>query len=379
MGCLPLHIENESPLRVIHSKKMEKPLKKVVDYYPFGLKHKGYNNVTTSNGNSTAQKFKYNGIELEENTGLYEMSFRQYDPAIARWTSIDPVTHFSTSTYSAFDNNPIFWADPSGADSESFIMDIFNRSSSGEKWTNDNNGTFSSSNGQSAQCDTCRGNYLNLQTGKVENILDNDASKRRGLAWVGGAKATSGEIADTLKALGLNFSWKQGGWQADTTELWNAYVKAYNSEVLSLTKNLMVDYGIVFVGNIIFPAGRVTRTPKSAFNPGLVNGASKFTTVGRWMSQAEYQVLQNTGRMVEGAGGQTFVTTGGAASFSAAAKGSIYVEFQVATNSLIQGGKSGWFKVIGPNANKAMQTTLQKQGGQMLPQVKNLTKPLRSN
>ena len=41
---------------------------------------------------------------------------RDYDPAIARWTGIDPVTHYSQSTYNAFDGNPVFWADPSGAD-----------------------------------------------------------------------------------------------------------------------------------------------------------------------------------------------------------------------------------------------------------------------
>ena len=32
------------------------------------------------------------------------------------WLSIDPVTHYSQSPYNAFDNNPVFWADPSGAD-----------------------------------------------------------------------------------------------------------------------------------------------------------------------------------------------------------------------------------------------------------------------
>tara|TARA_R110002050_G_scaffold137538_3_gene261166 strand:- start:11017 stop:11934 length:918 start_codon:yes stop_codon:yes gene_type:complete len=48
------------------------------------------------------------------------MDMRQYDPAIARWTSIDPVTHHSMSTYTAFDNNPIFWADPSGANSRAY-------------------------------------------------------------------------------------------------------------------------------------------------------------------------------------------------------------------------------------------------------------------
>ncbi|MEQ6122704.1 DUF6443 domain-containing protein [Pseudotenacibaculum sp. MALMAid0570] len=90
------------------------------NYYPFGLKHKGYNNVVSANGNSVAQKFKYNGIELEESLGLnlYEMELRLYDPAIARWNGIDPVTHYEFSTYSAFDNNPVVWADPSGADSE---------------------------------------------------------------------------------------------------------------------------------------------------------------------------------------------------------------------------------------------------------------------
>ena len=90
------------------------------NYYPFGLKHKGYNNVTSANVNAVASKFKYNGIELEESLGLnlYEMELRLYDPAIARWNAIDPVTHHSFSTYSAFDNNPVFWADPSGADAD---------------------------------------------------------------------------------------------------------------------------------------------------------------------------------------------------------------------------------------------------------------------
>ncbi len=88
------------------------------NYYPFGLRHKGYNNSSSSSGNSIAQKFGYNSVELEEALGinLMEMDVRSYDPAIARWTGIDPVTHYNFSTYNAFDNNPVFWADPSGAD-----------------------------------------------------------------------------------------------------------------------------------------------------------------------------------------------------------------------------------------------------------------------
>ncbi len=107
------------------------------NYYPFGLKHKGYNDGgATSLGNNVAQKFKYNGVELEESLGLnlYEMNVRSYDPAIARFTSIDPVTHHSMSTYTAFDNNPVFWADPSGADSDTFFSSSFLNKRGGH-WT----------------------------------------------------------------------------------------------------------------------------------------------------------------------------------------------------------------------------------------------------
>lgn len=87
------------------------------NYYPFGLIQKGYN-YDIVGGNSLAQKFKYNGIEFEESLGLnlYEMDLRSYDPAIGRFNGLDPVIHYSQGTSVAFDNNPIFWADPSGAD-----------------------------------------------------------------------------------------------------------------------------------------------------------------------------------------------------------------------------------------------------------------------
>ena len=119
-----------------------------MNFSPFGLKHKGYNNVVSSNGNSTAQKFKYNGVEYEESLGLnlYEMDVRSYDPAIGRFTSIDPIIHFDFSTYTAFDNNPIYWADPSGADAESkstedLINDAWNQTPENGSATFDNQGS----------------------------------------------------------------------------------------------------------------------------------------------------------------------------------------------------------------------------------------------
>src|SRR5690606_32633536 len=61
------------------------------------------------------------GKEWQDELGLnmYDMDMRMYDPAIARWVVMDPVVHHSMSPYNAFDNNPVFWADPGGAESES--------------------------------------------------------------------------------------------------------------------------------------------------------------------------------------------------------------------------------------------------------------------
>jgi RHS repeat-associated protein len=110
-------------------------------YYPFGLKHKGYNNQIIGRDHN----YGYNGIEESNELGnnMLEMDLRQYDPAIARWVVIDPVTHHEYSPYQAFDNNPVFWADPSGADSYNLAMNIFNSSESGAVWRNEGNGTFS--------------------------------------------------------------------------------------------------------------------------------------------------------------------------------------------------------------------------------------------
>ena len=67
--------------------------KKRINYYPFGLQHKGYNNTISSNGNSTAQKWGYQGQELTEDLGLnlQEFKFRMHDPAIGRFITIDPL------------------------------------------------------------------------------------------------------------------------------------------------------------------------------------------------------------------------------------------------------------------------------------------------
>jgi len=98
------------------------------------------------------------------------------------------------------------------------------------------------------------------------------------------------------------------------------------------------------------------------------------TRVGRWMSSDELAQIQNGGAVVQGAGGQTFVSTNGALDYKPTAlNGSVYVEFDVPTNSLLQGGNEGWFKLIGPDANRSQQFLLNKQGGTQLPPFYNIS------
>ena len=88
------------------------------NYYPFGLKHKGYNNVTSSNGNSTAQKFGFGGKELNEELGLNTMDFgaRNYDASLGRWMNLDPLAEImeSESPFNYGYNNPIYYRDFDG-------------------------------------------------------------------------------------------------------------------------------------------------------------------------------------------------------------------------------------------------------------------------
>ena len=88
------------------------------NYYPFGLKHKGYNNVVSSNGNSVAQKFKYNGFEFNDELGLnlYDYGWRLYDPSIGRWNGVDPYSEIydDLSPYNYALNSPLNVLDPDG-------------------------------------------------------------------------------------------------------------------------------------------------------------------------------------------------------------------------------------------------------------------------
>ncbi|CAA9197339.1 hypothetical protein FLA105534_01583 [Flavobacterium bizetiae] len=93
------------------------------NYYPFGLKHEGYNDYLPTNN-----KYKFSGKELQDESiggvqlNWYDMEARNYMPDIGRWGNMDALAEsfFEFSPYSFSNNNPIYFSDSSGLAPEGF-------------------------------------------------------------------------------------------------------------------------------------------------------------------------------------------------------------------------------------------------------------------
>jgi RHS repeat-associated protein len=122
-------------IRLSYSKDPVTNALKIIEenhYYPFGLKHSGYNSDKMMYVKEamnlkikpvppllkTAYNYKYNGKEWQDELGLnmYDYGARNYDPALGRWMNIDPLAEQMRrhSPYNYAFNNPIRFIDPDG-------------------------------------------------------------------------------------------------------------------------------------------------------------------------------------------------------------------------------------------------------------------------
>ncbi|WP_052752916.1 DUF6443 domain-containing protein [Kordia zhangzhouensis] len=83
-------------------------------YYPFGLKHKGYNNGIIGRDH----QYGYNGKEEQNELSLSwsDYGWRNYDASLGRWINVDIYAekYSPVSPYVYVANNPIFLLDPNG-------------------------------------------------------------------------------------------------------------------------------------------------------------------------------------------------------------------------------------------------------------------------
>ena len=96
------------------------------DYYPFGMqmpaRFDANGKVIGGSWQTSNYRYGYNGMEkdneLKDDGNSYTTEFRQYDPRLGRWLSLDPVIQPHQSPFSAMDNNPIMFNDPLGLKAE---------------------------------------------------------------------------------------------------------------------------------------------------------------------------------------------------------------------------------------------------------------------
>ncbi|WP_411031577.1 M91 family zinc metallopeptidase [Spongiimicrobium sp. 3-5] len=85
------------------------------NYYPFGLQHKGYNNVINGQENNY-QTFQGQEEEKELGKNTYAFQWRDYDPAIARFNKIDRFAekYYDQSPYNFTKNSPMVFTEVKG-------------------------------------------------------------------------------------------------------------------------------------------------------------------------------------------------------------------------------------------------------------------------
>ena len=342
----------------------------------------------------------YTGHEHLDEFKLIDMNGRMYDPLLARFLSPDPFVqmpdfsqNFNRYTYCL--NNPLIYTDPSGefwhliigaaiggainwvangADLSWEGLSYFATGAVSGALTAAFPGAAIGITAGAGAANSAIGqgfnngwNNINLQQVAFDGIMAGT------MAYVGGEiaskfagpvqklteKISSPMLRELIvhEASGLPFGTVMGGIMAVADDDPNT---SFLDGMWSGAKKSFVTSGLSAVGS----AANYSLDNKVGMLTGIPKGGE--VRVGRWMSENEYNIMKKTGRMVEGPEGLTFVATGGSDAFQGAKVGSVYVEFKVPKNSLIQGGKPNWYKTVGPSAKGSQIRALNKQGGQML-------------
>ena len=109
-------------------------------------------------GGTYATRYKFNGKELDPQTGYYYYGARYYDPVVSRWLSIDPLAekYPGLSPYNYTANNPVMLVDPDG------------KGTNENEWVPDSDGNLIAEEGDNIQT---LADFQNISYSEAENQL----------------------------------------------------------------------------------------------------------------------------------------------------------------------------------------------------------------
>jgi len=88
----------------------------------------------TQNMDSYNNPYKFNGKEMDRETGMYYYGARYYDPRISIFISVDPLAEQTMEPYLYTGNNPIMFTDPTGMSKEGGEDWVYNKKDKTYHW-----------------------------------------------------------------------------------------------------------------------------------------------------------------------------------------------------------------------------------------------------
>src|SRR5690606_8513412 len=111
------------------------------EYLPFGELLTEHNQskyylepYPTQNMDSYNNPYKFNGKEMDKETGMYYYGARYYDPRISIFVSVDPLAEETMEPYLYTGNNPIMFTDPTGMSKEGGEDWVYNKKDKTYHW-----------------------------------------------------------------------------------------------------------------------------------------------------------------------------------------------------------------------------------------------------